>query len=186
MKKFKRGKAIIHKCENEGCKNQVKTNTSRLAQGAGRYCSRECAFACKPKHRYPPETIAWLEEHVGIVPFTQIAEMIGTTVGGLKRSLTEMRHKGYKIHKARPASPIGTIRADRIKTEDGWKRIPKPPVERKPKQEPNRLPRPKSISIVPTEDKPIERTRLIKQGGGYIECDSDKVDKVLKYLQKCG
>lgn len=196
-----KGKPSFHTCLNPECKNRVRTTPSITRKGSGKYCSPKCGWKCKERTKYPQDTIAWLKKHILHVPMADIAEMIGVTQVALRRAITKMRMDGYMI-----PTPgifrIGEIRTRTyhgkevrsIKTEIGWRHYTPEGTNGnsrqikkggKPKQ-----PATRTIAIKPdvkaTEPAVIFKTRIPLPGGGFVECDSDKVDATIRYLLKSG
>ncbi len=201
---------IHKKCAKRGCKTKVRL-TPRDIRKNKKYCSRACANLCKVTTKYTPSTLQWIKDNINTLSKPEIAKHVGATVGALRRYLSKMRSEGHDI----PKDPghfakVYAIGDTRISYSQGrtrtflkissseWEETtpkkdrPEPKVKkarkyRNPKSREEAEAKSK-LYVIPTPQSEgiICKTKVLIPGGGYIVCDSDKVDKVIKHLQKCG
>jgi len=181
------------KCKAAGCRNLVRVTPSKIRKGSGKYCSPQCTHKSKKPTKYTKKVVKYITDNINTLSRSDIASHLGVTLDSLKKFLTLLRKTNKSIPVDRQPAKIGEIRVricrgkerEYIKTADGWKsytspekrqkaQVPEPPVRREPKRP--------AILFQPEPEMPA-KTRLLLPNGGFVICDSDKVNSTIKYLQ---
>jgi hypothetical protein len=187
---------ITQKCAAKGCRKKVKRRPCDVRDGDRIYCSRKCHYKSKPATKYKDNEKEWIVANINKVSRAAMAEKLGISTDALRRLLFRLRKAGLPIPKLSPhgtqALPIGTIR-ERVyygkvrkymKMSYGWKDVTN---ETDPRIG-SKATRPAVKSLAAKYSKKVsnEKVRIPRPGGGFVVCDSDKVDKVIRHLQKTG
>jgi hypothetical protein len=201
----KKGSKPIHrKCAARGCKVSFQTIPCKDQ----RYCSTTCANKSKTSTKYTDKAISWIIENFGVVSVPAMAKKYKSTIGAFRRALSSMRSAGHPIPKETPRTPHpagtiverkrkdGTIRKYQKQADGTWAELLSPLGRGRyrttgagdrnkrtiPKPERPEITLQQSLLFIP--EALVEKTQLLFPNGRSVICDSDKVEKVLRYLQK--